>query len=229
MITIVVVGEGQSEEMFIKQILAPAMWVKDLSLEPRLIWTSKTSGGGALAGPRVVQALRDVLLQRSDTYVTTFFDLYGLPNDFPGSVEAGRSPDPHQRAAIIEHELAGIVLSEAGCPDQRFIPHIQPYEFEALLFSEPGSIAAVHPEWGQFAKDLREARASAPSPEHINDGATTHPSARLERILTPRYRKPLDGSLAAEAVGVPRMRQECVHFDQWLLRLEALPPLAPED
>ena len=76
-------------------------------------------------------------------------------------------------------------------PD-RFLPHIQPYEFEALLFSDTSHFAREQPEWEQRSEELAAARREAASPEHINDGPDTHPSARLERLCrlpqgSPRY------------------------------------------
>ena len=69
-------------------------------------------------------------------------------------------------------------------------------------------------------------RESVATPEHINDGATTHPSARLGRVLTqPGYDKRLDGPTVASLIGLGRIRAECRHFAQWLGRMEALPPL----
>ena len=63
------------------------------------------------------------------------------------------------------------------------------------------------------------------SPEHINDGINTHPSARLAKILKPSYDKPFHGSAVAQRIGLERIRAECRHFDAWLTRIERLSPL----
>ncbi len=201
------------------------MWEKDLSMEPRLIDTSQSSRGAALSRDRVLKFLRNTLLQRSDTYVTTMFDLYGLRSDFPGQVQSGGLQDPYKRAGIVEKALAEAALGEAQCPEYRFIPHIQPFEFEALLFASPAAIATADAGWEPFSKALFEIRAHAATPEHINDGYDTHPSARLVGLLRPKYQKVRHGSQAALRVGIPRMRAECRHFDDWLTQLEALKPL----
>ena len=73
---------------------------------------------------------------------------------------------------------------------------------------------------------LEEAREGANSPEHINDGPETHPSARLACLRDPSYSKPLHGSRVAERIGIERIRGECQHFDAWLSRIEGLPALA---
>lgn len=226
MIEVIVVGEGQTEETFIRDVLAPQLTDRDLSLQPRLIDTSQRGRGGALSTERVLRYLRNTLRQRADTYVTTFFDLYRLPADFFGVATARTNPDPLQRCRIIEGALAQAVIQESGCRPERFFAHIQPHEFEALLFSDVTILSVVQPEWARFVSDLRSARAVAESPEHINDGPTTHPSARLEQLLRPRYVKPLHGSRAAQAIGLARIRMECRHFGEWVQRLESVPKIA---
>ena len=66
--------------------------------------------------------------------------------------------------------------------------------------------------------------ASAPSPEHINDGIDTHPSARLQAL--PGYKKPVHGVLLAKRIGLGLIRAECRHFDGWLAKLGCLEPLS---
>ena len=153
--------------------------------------------------------------------MTTFFDLYGLPSDFPGL--GASSSDPLERAAAIEEELHEEVVLVAQRRPDRFLPHIQPYEFEALLFSDTSHFARERPEWEQPAEELAAARRGAASPEHINDGPDTHPSARLRQL--PGYHKVRDGTAVAERIGLGCMRRECAHFGEWLTRLESLPVL----
>jgi hypothetical protein len=44
-------------------------------------------------------------------------------------------------------------------------------------------------------------------------------------LIDPRYKKPLHGSLIASEIGLPRIRGECPHFNDWMTRLESLQPL----
>ena len=221
MTDVVAVGEGQTEEVFISTVLAPYLGEKGVFLHPRLIATSQHGRGGALSGERVVRALRNTLLERRDTFVTTFFDLFRLPGSFPGQVQAQAHPDPLVRAETIEAQLTIAVLAAADCRPERFIAHVQPHEFEALLFSDPQRVAEADPGWGSYAVALVEVRAAAQSPEHINDGEDTHPSARL-KVLRPPYEKTLHGPRLVKAIGLDRIRSECVHFGRWLSRLETL-------
>ena len=224
---VIVVCEGQTEEVFVNEVLAPALRDRNVFLDPRLIATSRQSKGGALKGQRVLRFLRNTLRERRDTYVTTFFDLHRLPSDFPGRDETAPGIDPADRAAAVENEFHAAVVQAVGCRPDRFLPHIQPYEFEGLLFSDPRRFAEVEPAWERYVAQLESTRQSAPSPEHINDGFETHPSARLRILLRPRYNKVRHGRAVSGRIGVDRMRAECGHFDRWLTRVETLAPLQP--
>ena len=65
---------------------------------------------------------------------TTMFDLYRLPDDFPGYEQSKSISDPYLRVMFIERELAKDI------DDYRFIPYIQLHEFEALIFADPQRI-----------------------------------------------------------------------------------------
>ena len=203
-------------------ILRPSLATLGVYVEPRLIPTSPRGRGGALSGQRVLRFLQDTLRQRWDTHVTTFFDLYRLPPDFPGLDTT--MPDPLARASAIEAAFRDEVVRAVGCRRERFLPHIQPYEFEALLFSDTSQFARVEPGWMEEVGKLEAARHGASSPEHINDGERTHPSARLGNL--PGYRKVQHGSALARRIGLKRIREECRHFGDWLSRVENLHTLA---
>ncbi|MFN8557577.1 MAG: DUF4276 family protein [Dehalococcoidia bacterium] len=139
MIEVIVVGEGQTEETFVRKVLAPALETRTIYVQSRLIRTSNAGRGGALTWDRVRLFLRNLLRERHDTYVTTLFDLYGLDSGFPGRTEAARLTDPVDRARRIEVVFAARVVEQAGCRADRFLPHIQPYEFEGC--SSPTSLS----------------------------------------------------------------------------------------
>ena len=222
MTEVVVVCEGQTEAAFVNRILAPALATRHVFVHPRLVRTSPRSAGGALTRKRVLRFLRNLLRERADVYVTTFFDLYGLPADFPGRSGGSAPLSPGDRAGAVELELHTAVVREVECRPERFVPHVQPYEFESLLFSDPSRFAAVEPTWRRFIRDLEEARQAAGTPEHVNDGPDTHPSARLARFYRPRYKKVEHGPAVSAEIGIDRIRAECRHFDGWLGRMEAL-------
>jgi hypothetical protein len=222
---LIVVGEGQTEETFAGYVLRPHLEAFGFTVEPRLVDTSQRGRGGALSKERALRALRNTLRESGRTYVTTFFDLYALKPGFPGVEAARRRNDPLERCRIIEDALAESAIEASGCRANRFVPHIQPHEFEALLFSEVSAFGNVQPEWRRFQEELQEARDGSDTPEHIDEGPDTHPSVRLTALLQPRYKKPLHGSRVAASIGLARIRQECRHFDAWLTKLENLKPL----
>jgi hypothetical protein len=223
---VIIVGEGQTEETFAANVLRPHLAAHGITVEPRLVETSQRGRGGGLTRDRVIRALSYTLRESGRTFVTTFFDLYALKPDFPG-IEAARAANgPLQKSRIVEAALAAeTIAASGGCRAERFMPHIQPYEFEALLFSDVAAIVQVQAEWRRFEPSLRQAREDADTPEHINDGPATHPSARLTTLLEPRYKKPLHGSRIAASIGLARIREECRHFDAWLAKIESLQPL----
>lgn len=222
---LIVVGEGQTEESFSRDVLGPELFDHGVFVYPRLIRTSTYGRGGALRWNRVRLFLRNTLRERPDTYVTSFFDLYKLDRDFPGWNEANALLNPIDRAAQLERHFHAAVVAEANCREDRFIPHIQPYEFEALIFSNVDVLADIEAGWTSSLVQLRNVRAAVETPEHINDGEITHPSARLESALHPPYQKVLHGVSITRRIGLTRMRQECLHFASWVTKLETLPPL----
>ena len=195
-----VVCEGQTEETFVRDVLAPAFYPK-LNLIGQIIETSPGHKGGGLSYQRVQRHLRNTLRQSSAPFVTTLFDLYRLDTDFPGHREAMGKP-LEQRLSLLNARFRGDVVAVADCRPDRFLPYIQPYEFEALLFSDVPTLTDIEVGWSGAAGKLQAIRESAETPEHINDGPTTKPAAHLERHLTqPGYRKTLHGPIAASLIG----------------------------
>ena len=226
MTQVIVVCEGQTEAAFVSQVFAPYLASCSVFAHPRLIPTSRQGKGGALSNQRVLRFLRNTLREQSNTYVTTFFDLYGLPSKFPGMSKPSRRSDPIDRTKEIESAFRAAVVEDTGCGPDRFLPHIQPYEFEALLYSDVSKFGETEPQWRAHMDELQSTRQSVNSPEHINDGDQTHPSARLQH-LNPPYRKVRHGIIVSEKIGISRIRAECRHFHRWLKRLEALSPQQP--
>lgn len=225
MIEVIVVCEGRTEEAFLNEILYRPLLDRSVLIKPRLIATSSGHAGGALTRQRVVRSLRSLLRGRKDAYVTTLFDLYGLPSDFPGRAESALRRDPLDRAAAIEAEFHRVVVQAAECRADRFFPHIQPHEFEALLFSDTAKITETEDMWSRHSEKMQQARHDAQSPEHIDDSPATHPSARLQDLSRPSYNKVVHGVAIARRIGLERIREECRHFNEWLTRLETLPPI----
>ena len=165
---------------------------------------------------------RNTLRQKPDAILTTFLDLYGLDTDFPGYEQAKKIGDVYERARCIEAALHESIIAAVGCQSVRFIPHIQPYEFEGLLFSDLDALVTVEPNWQKCLVELQAVRAEFDTPEHINNSFETKPSKRLENILDPKYKKTRHGPLIAESIGLNNIEAECLHFKTWIDRLRGL-------
>jgi hypothetical protein len=219
---VIVFAEGPTEERFIKQVVAPALHGLRIYLKPQLLNTSQSGRGGALSIDRFLLNARNTLRQRPDAVLSSFIDLYGLDTDFPEFKESKKLADVHQRVALLEQALHSAVVEHAGCRADRFLPHIQPYEYEGLLFSDVNALAAIEPTWGQASGGLQKVRDLFESPEHINDSYETKPSKRLENLLHPRYKKTIHGPRAAARISLETMERECMHFRAWMDHLRSL-------
>ena len=218
-----IVCEGQTEETFVRDVLAPAFYHLGLNLIPEMVETSPGHKGGALKYDRVKRHLRNTLRQSSAPVVTTLFDLYRLDSDFPSFAASQAQPDLSRRLNVLKQALHADVVAEADCQPERFIPYIQPYEFEALLFSDVPTLMRIEPGWQSATAALAAARAVAESPEHINDRPETKPAAHLERELNnPSYRKRRHGPIAAQKIGLAKIEAECAFFAAWLAQIREL-------
>lgn len=218
-----VVCEGQTESDFVLRVLAPDLYLVGLYLIPEMIETSPGHKGGGLKYERVKRHLRNTLRQSSAPVVTTLFDLYRLDNGFPGFTSSNAQPDLSGRLTVLKQALHADIVAAAGCMPCRFIPYIQPHEFEALLFSDVATLVSLEESWGSATQALTAARQAAASPEHINDSPETKPAAHLERELKrPSYRKRLHGPIAAQKIRLHRIEAECIFFAGWLAQLRSL-------
>lgn len=222
MVEVIVFAEGLTEEQFIKRLVAPALRHLQVFVKPQMLNTSHDARGGAVNFDRLKFNARNTLRQKPDAVLTTFLDLYALDTSFPGYAQAKAMPDLDRRVNHLNTALAHALRAYVGCRPERFIAHIQPYEYEGLLFSDPQALAQTEPGWqGSFVK-LALVRAAFPTPEHINDSYETKPSRRLEQLLQPGYKKTRHGPLAAERVGLAAMERECPHFRGWMESLRRL-------
>ncbi|MDZ5649386.1 DUF4276 family protein [Nitrospirillum sp. BR 11828] len=219
---VIVFAEGQTEEQFIKRVIAPTLRGLGIFLKPQLLHTSRDAKGGAVTFDRLKVNARNTLRQHTDAVLTTFLDLYGLDTSFPGLDQSSPYAGPLRKAERIEASLTAAIVEGIGCKPGRFIPHIQPYEFEGLLFSDVEALATTEPGWNDSLTKLRKIRAGFETPEHINDSFDTKPSRRLETALTPKYHKTRHGPLAAGHVTLAAMERECAHFRGWMDKLRAL-------
>lgn len=223
MIRMFVVCEGQTEETFVRDVIAPIFANQQVYLTARLITTSKGHKGGGLNYQRVRRFIINCLKEESNTVVTTFFDLYALDNEFPSFQESQTIMDVQKRVEKLENDFKLDIARDNELFADRFIPHIQPYEFEGLLFSDIEKLIELESDWKIYLSALQSVRASFASPEHINNSYETKPSARLKSVLKqPTYGKVRHGSLAIKSIGIDKLCEQCQHFSEWYTKLNKL-------
>lgn len=189
--------EGTTEERFIKTLLAP-------HLSQNEIYVTPVSVNGNVSIDRIKHELEN--LAYSFDYVTTFYDFYGFKHKADGETKT-----------TLEAKIKDSVKESLR---GKLIPYIQMYEYEGLLFSSPEAIAVVLQkesltEWA--ANILIEFNNN---PEKVNDSPETAPSKRLEQSTN--YRKTTHGPNIAQEIGLAKIRNMCLGFDDWLTQLESL-------
>jgi len=219
MIRINIICEGQTEENFVKEILAPHLAPKGIGATPHNLGTGTNYD-------KLRKKIVKWLKEEPKSWVTTLIDLYAMPDDFPGWEEHRNKP-PQDKVLALEAALKSNIESEK-LDNWRFIPHYQLHEFEALLFSEP----SVMETWLGIDNPLKPGAFSAirkafNTPEDINDKRETAPSKRISGLVK-NYQKPTMGMIIASEIGLERMRAECPHFNSWLTTLEMLSEMKAE-
>lgn len=218
MIRLIVVCEGQTEQEFCRNVLAPHLREFDVYLSaPRI----EHSGGGDVRWPKVRRQLVAHLQSDTSALLTTMIDYYGrtAPHDWPNAAAASAEADVRERIGILEEGMSQEVDTEHT---GRFIPHLQLHEFEALLYSDPAAITPMlEGDTDAMTSAMEAVVREAGEPELINSRRDKTPARRLAAIA-PEYAKGVYGPLLAEAVGLGRMRAACPGFDRWVGRLEEL-------
>jgi hypothetical protein len=175
---------------------------------PIVLATKRIKSGGKFRGgvssyQQFKRDLQRLLGDRSAAAITMMLDYYGLPKDFPGA-GTQRGHTCYDRATHLQESL------QSDLQDRRLIPYLSLHEFEALLFTSPETLAGTLLK-PQVLRQLAAMVEGVESPEEINDGASTHPSARIKRLL-PTYSKSLHGPLIVQRIGLTEIRRHCPHF-----------------
>ncbi|CAE15675.1 unnamed protein product [Photorhabdus laumondii subsp. laumondii TTO1] len=213
MIRINVFVEGQTEETFVRDVLAPYFVAQQIYLTPILVQTSTSQKGGITSYGKVKYQITRLCRQDPGAFVTTLIDYYGLPTDFPDYNEQ-QDNAANERVVKLEQAFA----NDIG--QTNFIPNLLLHEFEALLFCQPEKFADWLDDNAPISV-LQTIKAQFDSPEDINNSPQTAPSKRILAIV-PNYHKTLHGPLIAGDIGLDTIRSQCPHFNQWLNKLTNL-------
>ncbi len=221
--------EGHTEEEFVKNVLRPHLLTHGHErVDARLLGNARQRDrrGGITNWPSARKDILRHLHGDRALIVTTMVDYYALPASgsgaWPGREQAERlvTSTSSERADAVETAVLEDIVRSMGrsFDPRRFVPFVTMHEYEGLLFSNCDTLAAVLGD-PSLAAPLAEIRSRFATPEDINDSSQTAPSKRLE-ALVPRYEKIVGGVMALLDIGLPKVRAECPHFDQWVRRLE---------
>ncbi|AOR76443.1 DUF4276 family protein [Novosphingobium resinovorum] len=216
MTRVYVLVEGQTEEAFINELMVQPYAARGIYLTPIIVSTSRGHKGGLTTYSKVKPQIDKLCKQDAGAFITTLFDFYALPKDFPGQASIACHGTNLARVVHIEQHFADAI------GHLNFIPNIVLHEFEALLLTDIDAFA----EWtdnDDVLAPLRHARMIN-APEDINDSVHTAPSKRIMAAMA-GYQKTVHGPLIASTIGLDAIRAACPHFHGWLSKLDALNPL----
>lgn len=218
-----IICEGRSEEILGEQVIQPhlsslGIFASSTQIVTKRKASQKDSKGGM---PSYLRVKNDILRHLSGDLslraVTSMFDLYALPADFPGYSDSCKISDFYKKVEFIEKSFAEDI------DDKRFIPYIQLHEYEALFFSDINTVHEIlsinNPE--RSLNELEKILRKESNPEFINNGQLTAPSKRIKNLY-PDYSKTVDAIRIIQRIGLSKIREKCEHFNQWLTRLESL-------
>ncbi len=218
-IEVIAIVEGKTEQVFIEKVLAPYLAMKNIFISATQI-TKPGQKGGDVRFVRAKQDRGNHLKQRNNTFVTTFIDYYGT-KEWPGLDNLAPALAPAQISAHLHQETRQAVneLFRDHRSEERFIPFVAMHEFEALLFSDSEVLSA---EMNVDTEVVDAVIAEYGEPESINNSPEIAPSKRLDEWAPyGKFAKTTVGIAIAQRIGIPKMREMCPLFNDWLEQLEA--------
>ncbi len=210
---LIILVEGDSELFFMQRQVIPMLYsrsIGDWSIETCKITSNRklNKKGGNISYDYLINDVQKFVSQQC-SIITTFIDFFRLPTNFPGYTTDGNLIQQVEEAmaADIKSRNPDLVL---------FIPYIQKYEFEALLFSNMDGFNYLLDDKEQLEKIQRIADTFS-TPEDINGGFSTAPSKRLLAIFN--YNKVADSADMLEIIGFDAIYSRCPRFSNWFNQL----------
>lgn len=216
---LIILVEGDCEIILMNKVVIPFLYERlslfgfsevTWSIEVTKVTTNRklNKKGGNISFTYLINDIKRFSSQKC-ALITTFFDFFRLPIDFPGYTKDG------SKVAELEETIKSSV-KELVPELEEFLPYIQLYEFEALLFSDIEGFEFVVDDEEQLVK-IKEIIEHYPNPEEINGGVETAPSKRLIRIYN--YDKTADSELILDMIGLDAIYGKCPRFTEWLEKL----------
>src|SRR5260221_2296902 len=108
---VLILVEGQTEERFIKDVVGPAFYSRNLFFQPTLLVTNRVKDGPNFKGgvtnfAKFKNDARKLLTSAGGALVTTMLDYYRLPLDFPGMDSRPPNGTSLQRVTHVETAIA---------------------------------------------------------------------------------------------------------------------------
>lgn len=220
-----IIVEGNSEEAFVKDVMVPHFAPLNIYLSARRIRTGwdainhKPAKGGIQNFTKLKNEVLNWITSdrgRAHNFYTTFIDLYAFPKDkqSPYTTQIQNIKEPYQKIAALETALSQIINNPA------FIPYVQLHEFESFILADPDRMITMYPDSQRGIRKLKDELGDR-NPEEINESYNTAPSKRIIKYF-PDYegQKAQVGPLVAEEIGMERLRDRCLHFNEWITKLE---------
>lgn len=218
-----IVVEGETEERFVRSVLYNEFILNGIHIEAQQWITNRKLGisGGGSNFDLIENHLRRLMSRYqhdNDVYISVMIDLYAFPKQGKTiyDEEVIRTQGGKERALLLEQKMA------ERLEFRNFIPYVQLHEFEALLLSQPDSLLKFYTDKATEIKALKAA-IEGMNPEEINETPQGAPSKRIINYL-PGYekQKTTAGVTTALSIGLPHLRASCLHFNDWVTKLESI-------
>lgn len=232
-----IICEGQSEQIFINNLLIPYIYANhynnfsEYNISAPILRSHKARNqankGGDVRYARLKNHIEHFITQTQtpNCYVTTFIDFYAIGNDFPSYNNLSLVNGAVAQAKMLENDLQQIDL-------HRVIPYIQLHEYETIYFADIAGFVATDKKLQPISQLMTNILVSFNNdPEQINNSPTTAPSKCIQGIFANQYlnykdSKTLYASLYSDASycihKINLIRARCSHFDAWVKLLLAL-------
>lgn len=211
---LVILVEGDSEVKLMNRLIIPKLYEHIVNIGITMPWSIEVckiitnrnlnKKGGNVNYEYLKNDIRRFVSQ-GVSIITTFLDFFRLPTSFPGYTTDGYAIDKVESA--MHEDLKNSIPNL-----QTFIPYIQKYEYEALLFSGMEGFYFLIDNEESLAQ-IQAINNEYPNPEDINGGTETSPSKRLMKIFD--YHKVGDSEDIIEILGFEKIYNKCPRFAQW--------------
>lgn len=203
---LVFIVEGDCELRFVDQKIIPYLYSfiqygHEVHMNAQKITTNRRlNRRGGNVGFAYLKNEVERVVQQGRPWITTFFDFFRLPTDFPGYSSDSSRID----------EIESAIKASLGY--DHLIPYIQRHEFEALLFAVTDGFDLFLANAEKM--DVETISSDFQNVEDINGGVSTAPSKRLENIFN--YDKVLHSELILNDVPLDRIMERAPRFNHWI-------------